>query len=62
MKEPKTSFTIRIPLSLANQIEARARILERSRNFVISNMLMKAIDEGVERDLNLLRSSAGPKA
>lgn len=62
MEEEKVSFTIRIPASLARQIDARARILERSKNFIVTDMLMRAIDEGVERDLNLIRATTDRRA
>lgn len=53
------AFTIRIPASLAEQVEARAKISRRTRNAEINLLLERGIDVAVAADLKLLRSSEG---
>lgn len=55
MKELK-GFTIRIPVTLAEQIEARAEVTHRSRNQEIVHLLETAIDHSVDRDLQIIQS------
>lgn len=48
-----TTFSIRIPKSLCDQIEARKRVSKRSRNGEITLLLETAIDILVARDKKL---------
>lgn len=51
------AFTIRIPKSLAEQINARAKVQRRTRNAEITVLLEGAIDHSVDRDLETLKQS-----
>lgn len=53
------AFTIRIPKQLADQIDARAKTNHRRRNQEINMLLERAIDDGVRRDLETIRSFGG---
>lgn len=48
------AFTIRIPSSLADQIETRASLNRRSRNREIEWLLESAIETSTKRDLKTL--------
>jgi hypothetical protein len=55
-----TTFSIRIPRSLCDQIEARKKVSKRSRNGEITLLLETAIDILVARDKRL-QTSEPPK-
>jgi len=55
MKKMK-AFTIRIPVDLHDQIEARAAISRRTKNAEIIHILETAIDEHVAQDISIARS------
>lgn len=58
MKSDLQAFTIRIPHDLAEMIDNRAKLNRRTRNAEIRVLLENAIDQQVERDLQLMRGSS----
>lgn len=51
----RSTFSIRIPTSLAQQIDSRAAVSRRTRNAEIICLLEQAIDINVMRDKKLLK-------
>jgi len=64
-KEEFSAFTLRIPVALKSQIEARCKVQHRTRNAEIIHLLTKAIDDSVAADIALAESfnsrSKGPR-
>ncbi|AJD82911.1 Arc-like DNA binding domain protein [Achromobacter phage JWF] len=50
------AFTLRIPRSLKDQIDTRAKLQHRTRNAEIIHLLSKAIDDSVDSDNSLKRN------
>lgn len=49
------AFTVRLPHAVVDQIDARAAINKRNRNGEIAYLLEQAIDNSVDRDLQVLK-------
>lgn len=49
------TFSIRIPQSLATQVDAQAKVLKRSRNMQVTALLELALDVQAARDRKLLQ-------
>lgn len=48
------AFTVRLPVTVVEQIDSRAAINKRTRNGEIAYLLEQAIDDSVARDLKVL--------
>lgn len=53
------AFTIRIPATLAEQIDMRAKTNRRTRNAEINVLLEHGIDHGVAKDLEAIKRLSG---
>lgn len=51
--DPFNTFSIRLPQSLVDQLEARTLVTKRSRNKEIHFLLAHAIDVDVQKDIEL---------
>ena len=58
MKQDLKAFTVRLPPTLVEQIDVRARLAHRTRNAEVIVLLENAIDGAVARDLEVIRQTA----
>lgn len=51
----RATFSLRLPIQLAHQIDARAKVNNRTRNAEVVTLLTQGLDICVQRDLRILQ-------